>query len=374
MSLARGLRIINLGDGVGIKRWSVKVFPKAAPRAMRWLLGATVALTMLGCAEYRPSQTAFYPPQTIFDPRSDFARMLVDDLFVWLLVAAGVVFVVVQGALFYTMFRFRRRDDRIPVQIHGNTRVEIVWTILPAIVLVFVAVPTVRTIFQTYHPSRENALVVEAIGHQWWFEFRYPGLNNIVTANEVHFPVGQRAVIQLESADVIHAFWIPGLGGKRDMVPTHINELWWTPDTPGIYYGQCTQLCGTSHANMRMRAIVHSQADWDDWVRSMQTASGQVAATGANPEVQRGYQLISTQACVGCHTIQGTPLQGKVGPNLTRFGSRTTLGAGMYDNTRENLIRWLKNPQEAKPGNKMPNLNLSDEDAGAIAAYLESLK
>jgi cytochrome c oxidase subunit 2 len=149
--------------------------------------------------------------------------------------------------------------------------------------------------------------------------------------------------------------------------------LWWTADRPGIYYGQCTQLCGTSHANMRLRAVAHDPAGWQAWVDATRSASGTPAEGTAGP-IARGHQLVTTGACTGCHTIQGTPMQAKVGPDLTRFGERTTLGAGMYPNTQENLIRWLKNPQEAKPGNKMPNLGLSDEDAAAIAAYLRSLR
>ena len=325
-----------------------------------------VTFVLVGCGE-APSPQAWYGR-----PQSDFARIL-DGLMSQIVFLAAIVFVVVEAVLFYALFRFRqRRTGEMPSQTHGNTRVEILWTIAPAVVLAFVAVPTVRAIFESYQPSREGALQVKVVGKQWWWEFQYPELG-IVTANEVHFPAGTRAILSLESGDIIHGFWVPQLGGKRDVIPTRVNLLWWTAEQPGLYYSQCTQLCGTSHANMRARAIVHDQADWDNWVRSMQNANG-VPQQGSAEQIHRGYQLVSSGACVGCHAIKGTSLNAHVGPDLTRFGSRTTLGAGMYPNDEAHLIRWLKNPQEAKPGNKMPNLGLSDEDAAAIAAYLLSLK
>jgi cytochrome c oxidase subunit 2 len=334
------------------------------PRHLLLILGLVVlTLAMSGCAE-KVSQQAWFGR-----PESDFARLL-QDLFDRIILIATVVFVLVEGILFVALFRFRNRPGRgLPAQFHGNTPLEIGWTIAPALMLVFVAVPTVRAIFDTYHPDRTNTIKVSVIGHQWWWEFRYPDLG-IVTANEPHFPLGQKVTLTLESADVIHGFWIPGLGGKRDAIPTRVNELWWTPEKAGEYYGQCTQLCATSHANMRIRAFVDDQAGWDNWVKSMKGANG----AQVDPQVQRGYQLFTTNACVGCHTVQGTTAAGTVGPNLTRFGSRTTFGAGLYPNTQEDVTRWIVNPQEAKPGNKMPNLNLSQEDAGAIAAYLRSLK
>ncbi len=185
-------------------------------------------------------------------------------------------------------------------------------------------------------------------------------------------PVGKRVLVDLTSADVLHAFWFPAMHGKRDMIPGHINQLAWTADQVGEFYGQCTQLCGTSHANMRMRAIVQTQEDFDAWLKTMRNFDG-VPVSNPDPEIQKGYQLVSIQ-CIACHTIQGTSLQGKVGPNLSNFASRTTLGAGLYENNDANLVRWLLNPQEAKPGNKMPNLHLTEEDARAIAKYLRTLK
>lgn len=338
--------------------------PRFRSRHLLLLLALFVLPFLLsGCAEKVSPQAWFGRPET------DFARIL-QDLFDRIILIATVVFVVVEGILFIAIFRFRRRPGQgLPSQTHGNTQLEIGWTIAPAVALAFVAIPTVRAIFETYHPEKAGTVQVEVIGHQWWWEFRYPELG-IVTANEPHFPVGQKVTLTLTSADVIHGFWIPGLGGKRDAIPTRINELWWTPERAGEYYGQCTQLCATSHANMRIRAFVDDANGWTQWVNAMKGANGSRAST----EVQKGYQLFTTQACVGCHTIQGTTAAGNVGPNLTRFGARSTMGAGMYQNNQENVTRWILDPQEAKPGNKMPNLHLSQEDASAIASYLLSLK
>ncbi len=306
-------------------------------------------------------------------PESDLARIL-QDLFTQIVVLAVVVFIIVEGALLWAILRFRAgSSSHMPKQTHGNTRVEIAWTIAPTLVLVAIAVPTVRAVFETYNPPNvANPIRIVAVGHQWWWEFQYPDLN-IITANEIVFPAGQQVNLEIKSADVIHAFWIPKLGGKRDAIPMRTNVLWWTADQPGVYYGQCTQLCGTSHANMRLRAIVKTDAEWQAWLSAMGAATG-VPPSSAPENVQRGYQLVSTGACIGCHAIKGTSLAARVGPDLTRFGDRTTLGSGLYPNDDAHLIAWLRDPQGSKPGNKMPNLALTEEDAAAIAAYLHSLK
>ncbi|TAK23348.1 MAG: cytochrome c oxidase subunit II [Chloroflexota bacterium] len=312
-------------------------------------------------------------PQWFWErPETDFARTI-QGLFSQIVYIAVLVFIVVEGALLWAVLRFRRgANTKMPPQFHGSTNMEIAWTIAPAVILAFIAVPTVRGVFESYPQTTAGAIQVRAIGHQWWWEFQYPDLG-ITTANEIVFPAGQRLHIKIESVDVIHGFWIPKFGGKRDAIPTRVNELAWTAENPGIYYGQCSQLCGTSHANMRLRAVVKDAAGWDAWVKSMKDANGTPAAT-APEDVKKGYQLVSTGACVGCHTIQGTGLKARVGPDLTRFGERTTLGSGIYPNDDAHLVRWLKDPLGSKAGNKMPNLQLTDEDAAAIAAYLRSLK
>jgi len=338
------------------------------------LLLLTAPLLLAACGIDEPVRQGWWG-----NAQSDWARSLL-GLMETIVILAAIVFVIVQGALFLAVYRFReRRRDYVPKQTHGNTRVEVVWTILPAVVLAFMAVPTVRAIFESYPKEFGGTIQVRAIGHQWWWEFDYPELG-IVTANEVHFPAGQRVTLFIESKDVIHAFWVPELGGKRDAIPLHDlehgkpNVIWWTADKPGIYYGQCSQLCGTSHANMRLRAIAHDAAGWEAWKAAMKASNGTPAADGTPPQIARGYELVQQRGCQTCHAIQGTPLQARVGPDLTRFGERTTFGSGMYANTHDEVVRWVMDPLGRKPGNKMPNLGLNEDDASAIAAYLRSLK
>lgn len=327
------------------------------------LLLAGAIVPLVGCSPV---------PQTTVFPLSDQARMI-QELYVLIFWLAMFVFVVVEAVLIYSVIRYRRRSpDEVPHQLHGNTRLEIAWTIAPAIVLAFIGVPTISTIFQASQPAPADALHVRVVGHQWWWEFQYPELN-VVTANEVHLPGGRPVRFDLESADVIHSFWIPRLGGKLDVVPNHVNQLVITPDpvqSTTTYLGQCVEFCGEQHANMKLRAVVHPADQFDAWVRSQQAA----AAAPTSDEARRGMEVFMRSACIGCHTIAGTPAQGKVGPDLTHVGGRQTIAAGMIDNTPENLARWLRNPQDVKPGNKMPNLNLSEQDISLLVAYLESLK
>jgi cytochrome c oxidase subunit II len=323
------------------------------------------ALLAAGCTQWADATL----PQTTVVPASDVARHILDlyQLIFWM---AVVVFVGVEGFLVYTIFRYQRRaDNQIPTQTHGNTRLEVAWTIIPSIILLVIAIPTIPTIFyqDTVPPTATQR--VRVVGHQWWWEFQYPDLG-VVTANELHLPVGQTVRFDLTSADVIHSFWIPRMGGKMDVVPTHTNLLWFTPEQTGEFYGQCVEFCGIQHANMRMRLFVDTPEAFQAWVQQ------QRAEAPPPPEVniQRGVQLFQLGACVGCHTIRGTAARGTVGPDLTHIGSRTTIAAGMLDNNPQNLKRWLQDPQGVKTGAKMPNLGLSDADAEALSAYLLSLR
>ncbi len=313
-------------------------------------------------------------PQNSMAPKSDFARVI-DDLF-WTIIYWSIgVLVVVEALLVYALVRFRRRPGQpVPAQVHGNTRLEIAWTLAPALVLASIAVPTVRTIFETQAPPAPEALQVQIIGHQWWWEVRYPQLN-VVTANEVHLPVGRKVDFSITSADVIHSFWIPQLGGKRDANPGHTNRISLTPFEPGVYWGQCAEFCGASHANMGLRAVVQEPAQFDAWARAQQQPAPNVLVQpDADPLVKQGAQQFVASACLACHTIAGTPAQGKIGPDLTHVGSRKTIAAGLLDNTPENLARWLRNPPGVKPGALMPNLHLNEDAIKALVAYLGSLK
>ncbi|MBI3630427.1 MAG: cytochrome c oxidase subunit II [Candidatus Rokubacteria bacterium] len=299
--------------------------------------------------------------------RSDFARAIneVYGIITWVTIG---IFVVVAAVLLYVIIRYRERDaERRPRQIRGHSLLEIGWTIAPALVLLIIAIPTIQIIFRTQSAARPaGALEVDVRGHQWWWEFRYPSLE-IATANELHLPVGQTVYLKMEGPDVIHSFWVPRLGGKRDVIPGRINTLTFTPEAPGEYLGQCAEFCGISHANMRMRVIVHPRATWAAWVADQQAVPATAAA------VADGAALFARSACVGCHTILGVSA-GVIGPDLTHFGSRGTVAAGILPSTLDNVAAWVKDPQALKPGVKMPALGLTDEQARAVAAYLLSLK
>ena len=213
----------------------------------------------------------------------------------------------------------------------------------------------------------DDSLEVVATGHQWWFEFEYPGLG-VTTANELHIPVGQSVNVELRSTDVIHSFWVPRLSGKVDMVPGHDNRLWFTPEEPGVFLGQCAEFCGTSHANMRFRVFVDTQEDFDAWV-------AQQAADALPPEgeLATAGQTIATTICAACHTIRGTNAAGQIGPDLTHVGSRTTIASGILENTPENLRAWITNPPAEKPGSLMPVLPLTDEQIVQVSEYLLGL-
>lgn len=308
-------------------------------------------------------------PQTAFNPHSEYASEGLDlfTLIIWLGVIVGVL---VEAVLVWAALRYRRRpNDRLPPQIHGNTVVEVLWTTGPVLIVGYILFLTVPIIFKTQAPAPSGSMNVTVVGHQFWWEFRYPDAN-VVTANELHLPTGKTADLTLLSEDVIHSFWIPALGGKRDAFPGHTNHIWMTPDSTGDFPGQCYQLCGYSHGNMRERAIIESPADFEAWLANQK----QPAATPSGGDAAEGGQLILSRGCSGCHAIGGTSAAGTVGPNLTHFASRTTFAGSIFQNSPEHLRAWLKDPPAVKPGSVMPNLNLNDHELDVLVAYLESLK
>lgn len=278
------------------------------------------------------------------------------------------IFIVVEFLLLLALWRYRRRpgDSGVPDQVHGHTLLEIGWTLVPALILFFIAIPTVQTIFETQAKPApgEDPLEITVIGHQWWWEIIYPELG-ITTANELHIPRDRKAVLTLTSADVIHSFWVPRLGGKRDLNPGWENTLWFTPDSAGVYDGQCAEFCGVSHANMRLRVVVLEPEEFDSWVDREQLDA---------PPDSIGLQAFLSSGCQACHTLNGTVAQGKLGPNLTHIGSHSTIAAGIVANTPENLSGWLRNPDSIKPGSLMPDLGLNEERISALVDYLERLK
>lgn len=309
-------------------------------------------------------------PQSALHPTSDFAGRL-DGLFRQIFWWAVGVFVVVEGVLIYTVVRWRDRPGRgRPEEVHGHVLMEVGWTLAPALILVAIAIPTIRTIFVVDRPTTDpDAMTIEVIGRQWWWEFRYPELG-IVTANEAHVPVGRTVDLRLRSADVVHSFWVPRLGGKRDVVPGRENHLWFTPDSVGVFWGQCAEYCGTAHALMGTRFVVQTPEDFEAW--AARNAAG--ATTPAEAEARAGQSVFMSNACVSCHTIRGTTAQGKFGPDLTHFGGRLTIGAGILENNLENLTRWVDSTQHVKPGNLMPEVELTPQQVEQLAAFLLSLR
>ena len=328
-----------------------------------------------------------YPdnPQSTFDTSGPVAQSQL-VLFYWIFWAAVFVFILVGGILMYTTIKFRRRPgDPDPPQTHGNTPLEIGWTIAPTLILAIVAVPTVITIFDNLNSPDPEALTVDVIGHQWWFEFRYPhpdGESTIVSANELHIPVGEVVNITLDSKDVLHSFWIPKLAGKVDLVPGNKNRMWIQADKAGEYRGQCAEFCGVAHALMRFRVFAKPRSDFDEWL----VAEASQAEDPIEPLAQQGKALFegNKAQCWSCHTVGGSSKsRGQVGPSLTHVSSRSQLAAGVIENTQQNLRQWIEDPQSIKQGTTMfrdakiysdPNRKLSDAELSALVAYIQTLK
>jgi len=219
----------------------------------------------------------------------------------------------------------------------------------------------------------KTGLSIDLTGHQWWWEVRYSDVdasNIFTTANEIHIPVGVPVVFTLHGGDVIHSFWVPNLAGKKDLIPGKVNVIWLQADKPGVYRGQCAEYCGLQHAKMALWVIAEPPEQFNAW-RQDQTQTSVPPSTDAQ---KRGQQVFMSSTCVMCHSINGTPAGSNVGPNLTHVGSRNTIAAATLQNTREHLAQWIRDSQSVKPGNKMPQHNLSDADLQAVVDYLQSLK
>lgn len=292
-----------------------------------------------------------------------------------LVISAGI-FVVVAGLLAYSVVRFRRRPDddgSEPPQVYGSDPIEFAWTVAPFLIVLVLALATTRTIYEVQAVAKPpGALDVTVIGHQWWWEFRYPGLG-VVTANELHVPVSDGAeatptFLTLESADVVHSFWVPRLAGKTDVIPNRTNTMWIEPQEPGLYLGQCAEFCGTQHAKMLLRVYVHPRAEFDAWVAAQKKPAIEDAGAAA------GRRVFETTACVNCHSVAGTIGTGRFGPDLTHLMSRHTLAAGAAPNTPANLRLWVDDPDRIKPGALMPAMKLEQPQLEELVAYLETLR
>jgi cytochrome c oxidase subunit 2 len=293
-------------------------------------------------------------------------------------VTAGI-FVVVGGLLLYSVVRFRYRESdskREPPQVYGSTQIELSWTVIPILIVVMLFLSTTRVILDTQAaPKPSNALDVTVIGHQFWWEYRYPKLG-VVTANELHIPVSDpakptRTYLTLLSADTDHSFWVPRLAGKTDLIPNRVNSMWIDPQQPGVYLGQCAQYCGTQHAKMLLRVYAQSPEDFTAWIKQQQMSA--TADLSGNAAAIEGQTVFMHSACINCHTIAGTVATGRFGPDLTHLASRDTIASGPVKNTPENLRQWIADPNSMKPGVLMPSMHLNDHDLDVITAYLATL-
>ena len=311
----------------------------------------------------------------IFAPETTPARSIF-DLSMFVLAITGIIFVVVGSLLVYSIVKFRGRaadGGREPAQVYGSTQIELAWTVIPILIVVVLFIATAQVIHAVQDaPKPPSAVEVTVIGHQFWWEYRYPGLG-IVTANELHIPVSDPArprptFLKLLSADTDHSFWIPQLGGKTDLIPNHPNSMWMDPRRPGVFLGQCAQYCGTQHAKMLLRVSVDSPEDFDAWVRAQQQPATQ------DEQVTAGRRIFETTACINCHAISGTAANGRFGPDLTHLMSRDTIASGAAENTTENLRLWIQEPDAIKPGSLMPAMRLNEADLDALVRYMESLR
>jgi cytochrome c oxidase subunit 2 len=289
------------------------------------------------------------------------------------------IFLVVAGLLLYAVIRFRHRptdSEREPAQIYGSNQIELSWTVIPILIVVMLFLSTTRVILETEAaPKPPSALDVTVIGHQFWWEYRYPKLG-VVTANELHVPISDPSkptptYLALSSADTDHSFWVPRLAGKTDLIPNRRNTMWIDPQAPGLYLGQCAQYCGTQHAKMLLRVYAQSPEDFAAWIRQQQKQA--VQDFSGNPAAAEGQTVFMHSACINCHTVAGTVATGRFGPDLTHLASRDTIASGPVQNTPENLRQWIADPNSMKPGVLMPSMHLNDHDLDVITAYLTTL-
>jgi cytochrome c oxidase subunit 2 len=348
--------------------WGMVIWRATAVLAL--LAGIVLAA---GLCNATPSSDNAVP--SIFQPHSTPADSIY-RLSRFVLAITGMIFLVVFSLLTYVVVKFRSRAahaESEPAQVYGSTQIELAWTVIPILIVVVLFLATARVIHAIQDaPKPATAVEVTAIGHQFWWEFRYPQLG-IVTANELHIPVSDPAhptptFLKLLSADTDHSFWVPQLAGKTDLIPNRLNEMWMEPHRTGIFLGQCAQYCGTQHAKMLLRVWVDSAEDFAAWARLQKQAANQ-----DDTEIE-GRQVFETTACVNCHAVAGTAATGRFGPDLTHMMSRRTIAAGAAENTAANLRLWIQSPDAIKPGSLMPAMKLSDAELDALVRYLETLR
>jgi cytochrome c oxidase subunit 2 len=314
---------------------------------------------------------------TIFAPQTTPTRSIF-DLSLLVLGITGAIFLTVAGLLLYVLLRYRHKPsdpdaNQEPAQIYGSNQIELSWTVLPILIVVMLFLATARVIYSTEHAHKPpDALDINVIGHQFWWEYRYPKLG-VVTANELHIPAidpkhPTPAYLHMTSADTDHSFWVPRLSGKQDLIPDKVNTIWMDPNQTGLYVGQCSRYCGTAHAKMLLRVYVDTPAAFAAWVANQRKPAVQDQA------VAEGRAVFERNACINCHTIAGTVATGRYGPDLTHLASRDTIASGSVILNPANLRAWIDNPDNLKPGARMPAMHLNNNDLNAVTAYLMTLK
>lgn len=358
--------------------------------ARSWLNALTVltaivgAVASPGCAD-EPAQSALHPA----GPAAASIAWLW-WVMCWTFAAVFVLVIV----LLLLALRGRNDPPGEPTALHGAEEQSLPplgrngFIVAGGLALPIVIVTPLYVLSLDMSASKDrpaDALAVRVVGHMWWWEIRYPQ-SDIVTANEIHIPVGRPVRLELVSADVIHSFWVPALHGKRDMIPGLENEFWIQADKPGVYRGQCAEYCGLQHANMALHVVALPATEFDAWLESqspvaqspdeqpVETQSPALPAEPATPAAHRGLQVFMAAGCAQCHAIRDTPAIGNAGPDLTHIGSRGTLGAAMLPNNRGNLAGWVANPQAIKPGARMPRTYLAADDLFDLLDYLEGLR
>jgi cytochrome c oxidase subunit 2 len=308
----------------------------------------------------------------VFDPASPQA-LAIHSVFVQVLIISAVIFTVVATLITIAVVKGRRREA-LPEQNFGNEKAEIAWTIAPILIVFWLAAISARLVISINSAPDVDGdpppTDITVIGHQWWWQIRYEQ-SGVIAANEIHIPAGRRMRVRLQSADVIHSFWVPQLGRKMDVIPGRDNFIWFEASEPGVYQGRCAEFCGAQHAWMEFKVYAHTEADFQRWV-----AGHQVTPPKPKPlsPAAAGEVLFTTLTCQKCHKIAGTSAESSIAPDLSHFASRQEIGGGVIKNTPENLRRWLHDPAAIKPGSKMPNFKLSDEHLDQLVAYLESLE
>lgn len=305
---------------------------------------------------------------SVFNPMSPQATAI-SNLFIAIMIIALVIVVGITGALVYTMIRFRRRPGQgDPPPQFGIVKLEIAWTAVPLALVLVLFGASVATMNLSAPPTGDPPTDIAVIAHQWWWEVRYP--SGVVTANEIHIPVGKTLYVTLQSADVVHSLWVPQLGGKMDLVPGQTNDLYLRADKPGVYDGNCVEFCGAGHAWMLVRVVAQPPAQFNAWQRQ-QLRKAAMPKAGLAAQGARLYQQL---ACQSCHAIKGAASNADIGPDLTHVASRATLAGGRLFNTPSNLHDWLSNPGQLKPGVHMPNFQLTPAELKVLTAYLDSLQ